>query len=102
MFDAAIRRHIDPPLNRVGARIASLGVTANAVTAIGLGLGLGSAIAVAWGAFGVALALLIVSRFADGLDGAVARATSPTDFGGYFDITADFLFYGAVPLGFSV
>ena len=102
MFDAAIRRRIDPPLNRIGARIARLGVTANAVTACGLGLGLGSAIAVAFGEFGVALALLIVSRVADGLDGAVARATSPTDFGGYFDITADFLFYGAVPLGFAV
>jgi phosphatidylglycerophosphate synthase len=94
MFDAAIRRRIDPPLNHVGARIARLGVTANAVTACGLGLGLGSAIAVAFGEFGIALALLIVSR--------VARATSPTDFGGYFDITADFLFYGAVPLGFAV
>jgi phosphatidylglycerophosphate synthase len=30
----------------------------------------------------------------------VARATRPTDVGGLFDITADFLFYGAIPLGF--
>jgi len=43
---------------------------------------------------------LLLSRLADGLDGAIARATEKTDFGGYLDITSDFLFYGAVPLGF--
>jgi phosphatidylglycerophosphate synthase len=102
MFDAAIRRRIDPHLDRVGARIARLGVSANAVTATGLGLGLAAAAAIATGAFGLALILLVLSRVADGLDGAVARATAPTDFGGYFDITADFLFYGAVPLGFAL
>jgi phosphatidylglycerophosphate synthase len=30
----------------------------------------------------------------------VARATRRSDFGGYLDIVADFLFYGAVPVGF--
>ncbi len=30
----------------------------------------------------------------------MARATRRTDFGGYLDIIADFLFYGAIPLGF--
>ncbi|MCC2113690.1 MAG: CDP-alcohol phosphatidyltransferase family protein, partial [Hyphomicrobiales bacterium] len=35
-----------------------------------------------------------------GLDGAVARATTKTDRGGYLDIVFDFIFYGAVPLGF--
>ncbi len=43
---------------------------------------------------------LLASRLADGLDGAVARASQRTDFGGYLDITADFLFYGAIPLAF--
>jgi phosphatidylglycerophosphate synthase len=37
---------------------------------------------------------------ADGLDGAVARAHGVTDFGGYLDITCDFIFYAAVPLAF--
>ena len=37
---------------------------------------------------------------ADGLDGAVARATKPSDFGGFLDIACDFLFYGAIPLAF--
>jgi phosphatidylglycerophosphate synthase len=38
----------------------------------------------------------------DGLDGAVARATRLTDFGGYLDIVGDFVFYAAVPLGFGL
>ncbi|MEL7089133.1 MAG: CDP-alcohol phosphatidyltransferase family protein, partial [Planctomycetota bacterium] len=48
----------------------------------------------------LALIALLASRVADGLDGAVARATTRTDFGGYLDIVADFFFYGAVPFGF--
>ena len=48
-----------------------------------------------------ALALVPLSRLADGLDGAVARARRPTDFGGLLDIVCDFVFYGAVPLAFA-
>ncbi|MBK5926113.1 phosphatidylglycerophosphate synthase [Rhodobaculum claviforme] len=52
------------------------------------------------GAFWLALGLIGLSRLADGLDGAVARALGPSDFGGFLDITADFAFYGAIPLAF--
>lgn len=100
MFDAALRRLIDPPLDRLGARIASRGVGADAVTLAGLACGLAAAAAAAAGAFWLALGLIGLSRLADGLDGAVARATRRTDFGGFLDITADFAFYGAVPFGF--
>lgn len=100
MLDAAARKLIDPPLNRLGRTLAARGVAADHVTLVGLGLGLGAAVLIWAGAFWVALLALLASRLADGLDGAVARASSPTDFGGYLDITADFLFYGAVPLAF--
>lgn len=100
MLDAYARRLIDPPLNRAGRAMASTGITANTVTLIGLGLGLLSATLIALGYFGVALVVLLLSRIADGLDGAVARATQKSDFGGYLDITCDFLFYGAVPMAF--
>ncbi|MBM9593647.1 CDP-alcohol phosphatidyltransferase family protein [Roseitranquillus sediminis] len=100
MLDASIRRLIDPTLDRQGAALARLGVGANAVTALGLVLGLAAAGLIAAGAPGWALVPLILSRLADGLDGAVARATRPTAFGGYLDIAADFLFYGAVPMAF--
>ncbi|MBS3996682.1 MAG: CDP-alcohol phosphatidyltransferase family protein, partial [Hydrogenophaga sp.] len=46
--------------------------------------------------------LLLLSRLLDGLDGAVARATAPTDRGGFLDITLDFVFYAAIPLAFAV
>ncbi|MEO0919940.1 MAG: CDP-alcohol phosphatidyltransferase family protein, partial [Pseudomonadota bacterium] len=52
------------------------------------------------GQYWLGLALLLLSRICDGLDGAVARVTSSSDFGGYLDIVLDFVFYGAIPLGF--
>ncbi len=91
---------IDPCLNRVGRSLAAHGVAADVVTLVGLALGLMAAGLIALGWPLVALAVMLASRVADGLDGAVARATATTDFGGYLDITADFLFYGAFPLGF--
>lgn len=102
MLDRYARKIIDAPLNRLGRVIASAGLGANAVTLIGLALGLGAALFVVFGLYGVALVLLLASRLADGLDGAVARATQTTDFGGYLDIACDFLFYGAIPFAFVV
>jgi phosphatidylglycerophosphate synthase len=100
MLDAYVRRLIDPPLDRLGRRLAGLGIGANAVTLTGLALGLLAAGVIAAGHPGWALLPLALSRLADGLDGAVARAGHTTDFGGYLDIVCDFLFYGAIPLGF--
>jgi phosphatidylglycerophosphate synthase len=100
MLDAAARKLIDPPLNRLGRMLAARGVLADHVTVAGLILGLTAAALIWAGAFWTALLALLSSRLADGLDGAVARASTPTDFGGYLDIAADFLFYGAVPLAF--
>lgn len=100
MLDGVMRRVIDPPLNAAGRRLAARGAHPDAVTLIGLALGLGAAALIVFGWFWGALALMLGSRLADGLDGAVARASRKTDFGGYLDISADFLFYGAIPLGF--
>ena len=102
MLDRFARQLIDPPLNRIGRGLAARGVTADQVTLAGLGLGLLAAVVIALGAPLLALIPLLASRVADGLDGAVARATRKTDFGGYLDIAADFLFYGAIPFAFVV
>jgi phosphatidylglycerophosphate synthase len=102
MLDGLMRGVIDPPLNRMGRVLARRGVGADAVTLTGLGLGLVAAALIALGAPLLALVPLLLGRLADGLDGAVARATRKTDFGGYFDIAADFLFYGAIPLAFVI
>ena len=100
MFDAQIRPLIDPTLTAQGRFLARLGFTANQVTVIGLVLGLIAAFLIAVGETYWALAPLLLSRLADGLDGAVARVRGGTDFGGYLDITCDFLFYGAIPFAF--
>ena len=100
MLDRFARRLIDPPLNAAGRAIAQRGYSADHVTLIGLCLGLFSALLISLGWSLLALIPLLASRIADGLDGAVARATRKTDFGGYFDIAADFLFYGAIPAAF--
>ena len=102
MFDAALRRHIDPPLNAAGHVLAGAGIGANQMTLAGFACGLGAAIAIALGETGVALILVILNRIADGLDGAIARATRKSDLGGYLDIVLDFTFYGAVPFAFAV
>lgn len=100
MLDGVARKFIDPILNLAGPVLARRGVTANQVTLVGLGLGVLAALMIARGAVGAALIPLLASRVADGLDGAVARATQKTDFGGYLDIAADFLFYGVIPMAF--
>ena len=101
MLDGIMRKAIDPVVNRWGRRLAQIGLTANDVTLVGLALGLVAAAMIALGAPGwLALIPLLAGRVADGLDGAVARATKPSDFGGFLDIACDFLFYGAIPLAF--
>jgi len=89
-----------PMARACGRAIAARGVNADDVTLVGLALGLVAAVLIALGAPFWALIPLLASRIADGLDGAVARATRKTDFGGYLDIAADFLFYGAIPAAF--
>ena len=101
MLDAKLRPLIDPPLNRAGEWLARRGVGPNAATLAGLVPGFAAAIAIAHGAFAAGLVLILINRLFDGLDGAIARATRQTDFGGYLDIVADFAFYVAVPVGFG-
>lgn len=100
MLDGWARRRIDPALDAIGGRLAQAGVSANAVTIAAFAVGVAAAVAIAQGHFLAGLALLLVSRLGDGLDGAVARVRGKTDLGGYLDIVLDFAFYGAIPLGF--
>lgn len=102
MLDGHMRKLIDPPLDRIGQGIARTGMTADHVTLAGLAVGLAAGAAIAFQAYWAGLVLVIASRLADGLDGAVARATRKTDRGGYLDIVCDYGFYAAIPLGFAI
>jgi phosphatidylglycerophosphate synthase len=102
MLDGAARKIIQPPLDNAGRWLAERGVKADHVTIFACCVGLAAAGLIAVGSMLLALVLIAVSRICDGLDGSVARASQKTDFGGYLDITLDFVFYGAVPLAFVI
>ncbi len=102
MLDPTLRRLIDPPLDRLGRRAAALGCSPEAITLAGFAVGLLAVPALALQHYLAALVLILLNRFADGLDGAVARIRGPTDLGGLLDIVCDFIFYAAVPFGFAL
>lgn len=81
--------------------LASRGVTADAVTLTGFAMGVAATIAVGSGAPATGLVLLLLNRFSDGLDGALARHLGPTDRGAFLDIALDFAVYALFPLGFA-
>jgi phosphatidylglycerophosphate synthase len=77
------------------------GVSADAITWLGFAIGIAGSLAIALNQPLPGLLLILLSRLCDGLDGAVARLTTPTDRGAFLDITLDFVFYASVPLGFA-
>ena len=93
---------VDRMLGPAGQWLADAGVSANLVTLGGFVCGIGAAGSVALGWNLPAVALLLLNRLLDGLDGAVARAAGGTDLGGFLDITMDFIIYSAIPFAFAL
>jgi phosphatidylglycerophosphate synthase len=102
MLDRLAIDLLHKPLQALARQLVRAGVGADTVTLTGFAIGLGGAAAIALQHPRVGLALLLASRLCDGLDGAVARLTRPTDRGAFLDITLDFLFYASVPLAFAL
>ncbi len=102
MIDAALLPLQRRVLSLPGRWLAASGVHANHITLAGFAVGVLAVPALAFGAYGLALLLLVVNRLADGLDGAVARLTGATDRGAFLDIALDFVFYALFPLGFAL
>ncbi|MEO8080989.1 MAG: CDP-alcohol phosphatidyltransferase family protein [Caldimonas sp.] len=102
MFDRQATAFIRPAVDLLARGLARAGVGADALTVVGLAVGWLAAAAIAWQRPWLGAAGILVSRLFDALDGAVARQTTPTDRGGFLDISLDFLFYPAVPLAFAI
>jgi phosphatidylglycerophosphate synthase len=102
MLDRAAIALARPGLERVARVLQHWGCSADAVTWFGFAWGLIAALCIARGAPLIGLAALLLSRLCDGLDGALARLTKPTDRGAYLDIVLDFVFYASIPLAFAV
>ena len=102
MIDAALQPLQQRFLQSPAKILANWGVKADQITLVGFVVGVMVVPALAFEAYFLALLLLLINRFADGLDGAVARQTNPTDRGAFLDISCDLLFYALFPLGFAL
>ena len=108
MFDARLRRLTAPALDRAAGWLDRRWITPDRLTGLNLVLGLTSAVLAAVQWWLPALAAWLLCRVADGLDGPLARrrnrATGRVDTGqgGFWDICADFVVYGATVVGVGI
>ncbi len=107
MFDARLRRALAGPLDTAAGHLDRAWITPDRLTLLGLVSGLASAALAASQWWWAALATWLLSRLLDGLDGPLARRRAavgerPSSAGGFLDITADFLVYGATVVGVAV
>ena len=105
-----MRALIDRPVDALARALDHPRITPDGLTLTGLAIGLGSAVAASLQWWAVALVMWLLSRVIDGLDGALARrrraalpaGTPHSEAGGFLDITADFVVYGATVVGVAV
>jgi phosphatidylglycerophosphate synthase len=102
VIDSKLRAVVGPPLEAVGAWIATLGVPAIAVTVSAWVVGVGACTCAAFQLWTLALILWLGNRLLDGLDGPVARVWGATERGGYLDVVADFSVYGGFVVGVAI
>ncbi|MEO8682404.1 MAG: CDP-alcohol phosphatidyltransferase family protein [Vicinamibacterales bacterium] len=102
MFDEYVRTHVEPLLSPIARGLGRLGLTPTAITVGTFAIAAGGAAAIAGGYPSAGLALWLVSRVGDGLDGILARASNRvTAFGGYLDISLDMTAYSAMVVAFA-
>jgi phosphatidylglycerophosphate synthase len=111
MLDAQLRRATSKPLNALASAVDVPWITPDRLTIAGLVIGLGSAALAATQLWALALVAWLLSRVLDGLDGTLARrriaaaadprAGTASEAGGFLDITADFVVYGATVVGLA-
>lgn len=108
MFDAALRPRIAPVLDRMASAMDRPWITPDRLTGLNLLLGLASAGLAAGQWWLPALAAWLLCRLADGLDGPLARrrrrrsGEEDSGRGGFWDISADFVVYGATVVGVGI
>lgn len=101
MLDKFITPVIKPVLLPIVILLHKGKITANQLTVVGFLIGLLALPLLAFELWYGALTAIVLNRILDGLDGALARyAKQSSSAGGFLDITLDFLFYAAIPLGF--
>ena len=102
MLDRLALSILKPAVDGAALRLSRRGITADQVTLAGFALGLLAALLVAAGHSLLALLPLLANRTLDGVDGALARLSPAAERGAFLDISLDFVFYAAIPLGFAL
>ena len=102
MLDSTLNRWLKAPLQAVARKLARTGIQPDHLTWAGFAVGLLAVPMIATGHTHWALVAMALNRLADGLDGTLARLTTPTDRGAFLDIALDFLFYASIPLAFAL
>lgn len=102
MLDRPALKILKPAVDAVASRLAARGITADQVTLAGFAIGMLAAGLVATGHSLIAILPLLANRALDGVDGALARLSESSERGAFLDISLDFVFYAAIPLGFAL
>lgn len=103
MLDTIVRPRLQPGLERVADVAVRAGMHPLTFTLAGLVLGLAASVAAGFALWWMALALWLISRVFDGLDGPVARLGGRSSaFGGWADFSSDMAVYGAFVAGCAI
>ena len=101
MIDHRLRAAKDRAVGPLTTRLPGL-VTPGRLTAASVVAGVTAGVLAAVGLRWWSLAVWLVGRVLDGIDGALARRRGrQSDLGGYFDLMGDTVGYAAVPLGIA-
>ncbi len=101
MFDRHLQKFIQRPLSFFG-KILLNKLSANHISLIGFFFGILMCLFIYLELFYIAIYFLIINRVCDGLDGVMARMTTPTLLGSYLDIVLDFIIYSGFVLAFGL
>jgi phosphatidylglycerophosphate synthase len=101
MFDRSIQRLTQKPLSFLGKFLLKI-FNPNQITFIGFFFGIVMCFLIFIHSYFLAILFLFLNRLCDGLDGVMARQTSPSPLGAYLDIILDFIIYAAFVLVFSL
>jgi phosphatidylglycerophosphate synthase len=102
MLDRYLHPLLKPSLKSAARLTAKLGLNADQVTVLGFFVGLLAVPFIILDWYALALVCIVLNRIGDGIDGELARLGTPSDAGGFLDITLDFIFYQAVVFAFAL
>ena len=101
MFDHQLQKFTQKPLNVMAKMFLKI-FKPNQMTIFGFIIGIFMCILVFLQFYFSALIFLTINRLCDGLDGSMARLSTPTPLGGYLDIVSDFIIYSGFVLAFGL